>query len=362
MRIGTRHLRHFDLPTLLVLAMLLTIGALLVASATADDGSEIARRQILWAGIGFVGAILVGLVDYRHFIARAYMLWASVAILLAVVLLTGPVISGARSWVRFAGFSLQPSEFAKLAVVVALARYTTEREPRPMGITSLIVPTLIAFVPFGLTALQPDLGTAATFLPLLVIVCWVVGLRRRTLLSLGAAGIAGAPLGYFMLLPYQRARLTTFLNPGADPLGSGYQIMQSKIAIGSGGFTGKGLFSGTQSQLDFLPAQHNDFIIGVLGEELGFVGVAFVLLLYLLLLLRVLRSARLARDRSGVYLATGVAALLAYHLAVNVGMVIGFAPITGIPLPLLSAGGSSTLSTCLAVGVAMSVHNKRFFV
>ena len=212
-------------------------------------------------------------------------------------------------------------------MILALAHYFAEGDPRPFGVRGLMVPAMLAFVPFVLVALQPDLGTASTFLPILAGIAWVAGVRYGTALRLAAMGAAAAPLGYFFLLKdYQRRGLFTFINPDADPLGAGYQIVQSKIAVGSGGMLGKGLFSGSQSQYEFLPAQHTDLVFAVLGEELGFMGVATALLLYMLLLLRILQTARLARDRVGTYVATGVAALLLYHLIVNVGMVIGFAP------------------------------------
>jgi len=350
----------FDWGTLLVLAAILAIGVTLVASASAHENGDLARRQAVWMGVSLLLVLVLGAVNYRHLIDNAYLIWGLCVVLLVVVLLVGPRISGARSWLRFRGFGLQPSEFAKIAVILALARLFGDREPRPFGLRGMIMPTVLVAVPVLLTALQPDQGTAATFLPILIAVAWAAGLRLRTVGWLTGFAAVVAPLWYWSLQSYQRLRLTSFLNPEADPLGAGYQLVQSKIAIGSGGLLGKGLFSGTQSQLDFLPEQENDFIIALLGEELGFIGVACLLALYVVLLLRVMRGAYAARHRSGSYLCAGVAGVLLFHLAINVGMVIGFVPITGIPLPLLSYGGSSALATSIALGLVVSVRSRRF--
>jgi rod shape determining protein RodA len=276
------------------------------------------------------------------------------------LLLFGAERAGAKSWIDVGPVGIQPSELAKVVVILAIARYFAEGDPRPFGLRGLYVPGTLAFIPFVLVALQPDLGTASTFIPIVFGIAWVAGLRFGTAVRLGLFGAALAPLGYFLLEDYQRARLFTFINPDADPLGAGYQIVQSKIAVGSGGLVGKGLFSGSQSQLEFLPAQHTDLIFAVLGEEAGFLGVTAALALYLLLLLRILQIGRQARDRLGSFICAGVASLLLYHLVVNVGMVIGFAPITGIPLPLLSYGGSSALTTGIALGLVLSVRTRRF--
>lgn len=356
-QLDRRMFRRFDYLLLSLFALLLGFGVVLVASASSAGHYQ---RQIVWAAASVVLAIIVSSIDYRKLVDRGYELWVATMIVLVGMLLFAPITSGARSWISYGGVGLQPSELAKVMVILAIAHYFAEREPRPFGLRGLILPALLAAVPFVLVALQPDLGTASTFLPLLAGVVWVAGIRPKTAAWLAGAVAAIAPLGYFLLEDYQKDRLLTFWNPEADPLGDGYQIIQSKIAVGSGGLLGKGLFSGTQSQLEFLPAQHTDLVFAVLGEELGFVGVAAVLALYLLLLLRVLQTARMSRDRAGLYIATGVAAVLLYHLLVNVGMVIGFAPITGIPIPLLSYGGSSALATGIAMGLVISVRTRRF--
>lgn len=360
--IDRRFLRTFDYGTLLVLAILLGIGTLAVASAATGQDVDLARRQAVFAGAGLLTALVMGTIDYRRFTGNAYLIWGLGLIGLVAVLLFAPRISGARSWLRLGGFGLQPSEFAKIAVMLALARLFADREPRPFGLRGMLMPALLVAAPVALTAVQPDQGTAATFLPILVAMAWVAGLQLRTIGTLAGLGVVAAPLWYLTLRDYQRDRLVSFLSPESDPLGTGYQLVQSKIAVGSGGFLGKGLFSGTQSQLNFLPEQENDFIMALMGEELGFLGVAVVLLLYLLLVVRIIQGAYASRDRAGAYVCIGTAALLTFHLAVNVGMVIGYVPITGIPLPLLSSGGSSVLATCIAVGLAISVRSRRFLV
>lgn len=357
-----RFVRTFDYGTVLVLAILLAVGILAVASAAAGQDLDLARRQATFAGVGLLLALIIGAIDYRRLTGNAYLLWGLGIVALIVVLLFAPRISGARSWLRIGSFGLQPSEFAKVAVLLALARLFADREPRPFGLRGMAMPVLLVAAPVALTAVQPDQGTAATFLPMLIAIAWAAGLQLRTIGSIAALGVVAAPVWYWTLRDYQRSRLVSFWNPEADPLNTGYQLVQSKIAVGSGGLLGKGLFSGTQSQLNFLPEQENDFIMALMGEELGFVGVTAVLLLYLMLLVRILHGAYLARERAGAYLCAGVAALLGFHLAVNVGMVIGYVPITGIPLPLLSYGGSSVLATSVAVGLAISVRSRRFLV
>lgn len=352
-----RTFRAFDYLLLSTFTLLLGFGVVLVSSAS-DAGHY--KRQLVWMAAAVFLAIVVSALDYRKLVDRAYELWGVTMIVLVALLLFAPVTSGARSWVGIGGVGIQPSELAKVIAILALAHHFTERDAREFGLRGLVIPGLLAAVPFVLIALQPDLGTASTFLPLLAGIVWVAGIRTRTAAWVAGAGVCVMPLGYFLLEDYQRARLLTFWNPEVDPLGDGYQIIQSKIAVGSGGLLGKGLFSGTQSQLEFLPAQHTDLVFAVLGEELGFLGVAAALALYLLLLLRILQTARISRDRAGTYIATGVAAVLLYHLLVNVGMVIGFAPITGIPLPLLSYGGSSAMATGIALGLVISVRTRRF--
>lgn len=357
MVLDRRSFRAFDYTLLASAALLMALGVVLVASAGPPGYFE---RQVIWMVLALLLAVIVSAVDYRRLRDRAYLMWGAIVLTLAGLLVFGVERAGAKSWIDIGPVGMQPSELAKVLVILAIARYFAEGEPRPFGLKGLYVPGVLALIPFVLTAMQPDLGTASAFLPILAGIAWVAGIRYATAARLAVLGAAMMPLGYFLLEDYQQARLFTFLNPDADPLGAGYQIVQSKIAVGSGGLLGKGLFSGSQSQLQFLPAQHTDLVFAVLGEELGFLGVGAALTLYLLLLLRILQAARLSRDRLGAFIGAGVASLLTYHLVINVGMVIGLAPITGIPLPLLSYGGSSTLATGLALGLVLSVRTRRF--
>ena len=352
-----RRFGAFDYLLLFDLSLLFGIGVLLIASAS-DAGHF--QRQIVWATTAIIFAVVVSGIDYRKLISRAYELWALAMFVLVGLLLFGPVTSGTRSWLSIGNIGGQPSELTKIVVILALAHYFSELDPLPFGERRLLVAVGLVLVPFTLVAVQPDLGTASSFLPILAGIAWVAGIRYAAAMRLTVASVGMAPFGYFLLEDYQRARLLTFLDPGRDPLGAAYQIVQSKIAVGSGGLVGTGLYAGSQSKGNFLPAQHTDLVFAVLGEELGFIGVTLVLSLYLVLLLRVLQTARLARDRAGAYIATGVATVMLYHLLVNVGMVIGFAPITGIPLPLLSYGGSSALTSGIAIGLVISVRNRRF--
>lgn len=365
--VDRRSVRAFDYLLLAVFGLLLLMGVVLVASAGSSRTPDLYRRQALWTTAALLLAWLVSLIDYRKLADRAYLIWGLACGALLYLLFFGSVTAGAASWFSLGSFGLQPSEFAKVVIILALARYFVERDPRPFGFRGLVIPALLVGIPFVLTAMQPDMGTATTFLPILIGIAWVAGIRWQLAARIAGAAALTAPLGYLavkyhglFLRDYQRARILSFGNPEADPLGAGYQVMQAKIAVGSGGLLGKGLFSGSQSQLQFLPAQHTDLIFAVLGEEMGFLGVAAALGLYLLLLLRVLQTARLSRDRVGAFIATGVAALLTYHLFINVGMVIGLVPVTGIPLPMLSYGGSSALATGLALGLVLSIRTRRF--
>ena len=276
------------------------------------------------------------------------------------MLFYAPVTSGARSWVSFGGVGLQPSELAKVIAILALAHYFAERDPRPFGMRGLMVPGVLSAVPFVLIALQPDLGTASTFLPMLAGIAWVAGVRLATAARLAGAALCVMPLGYFILEDYQRARLLTFWNPEVDPLGDGYQIIQSKIAVGSGGLLGTGYLEGTQTQLRFLPTQHTDFAFSVLAEEWGFLGSVVVLAVYLSLLLWGVVVARHSKDSFGAMLAVGVTGVLFWPAALNIAMVLGLAPVIGVPFPLFSYGGSALVTSLIALGLLMNVSMRRY--
>jgi rod shape determining protein RodA len=279
--------------------------------------------------------------------------------LLALTDLTGRTALGAQRWLAVGPLSLQPSELSKLALIVTLA-WSLSRRSSPPSRWAELVPYLLHTAPLVLLVfLQPDLGTALSFLAILLGMLWAAGVPRGQLAGLVAAGLVASPLAWPLLKPYQRTRLLAFLDPGADPLGAGYNLIQSKIAIGSGGVWGKGLFAGTQNTLQFLPMQHTDFVFAVIGEELGFVGAVGVLLLFCLWLWRVLQVASSARDSFGSYLCVGVASMVAFHVLVNVGMTVGLAPATGIPLPFVSYGGTALVAQLAGVGLVLSVAARR---
>ncbi len=372
--IDRRLLKEFDWLTLLLSVLLASFGALGIYSATRTHSgpSPLFYDHLLRLGIGYAALFTVLLVDYRTIVRHAYLLYAGCFFMLTAVEIVGLVGMGAQRWLAVGGFRMQPSEFLKVALVLFFARYLggIKKNP-PLGLRDVMTTIVAAAVPFILILKQPDLGTAMIVAGICVIVLFAAGLDMRiflwsggTLLLLGTvlAGLARA--GVFNILSllhdYQVRRLKVLFNPDLDPLGAGYHINQSKIAIGSGGLAGKGFLAGTQSGLNFLPQQHTDFIFSVLAEEGGFMVSATVLALVLTLLLWGMHTARQARDRSGSYLALGVVAILFLHASVNVGMTTGIFPVVGLPLPILSYGGSSVLTTFVGLGLIMNVRMRRY--
>jgi rod shape determining protein RodA len=317
-------------------------------------------RQALWLLVGLVALLMAAFVNYRTLARFAYVIYGGFLVLLIVVAVGGEVAYGAQRWLRLGRWTLQPSEFMKLALILALARYFEDYKERLGDPRLLLVPAALALPPMLLILKQPDLGTAGLLGLLTVTVLFLVGLRMRHLLFLGLGGAAIAPVLWSLLKEYQRQRLLVFLYPQMDPFGAGYHIAQSKIAVGSGEFLGKGIAAASQSQLLFLPASHTDFILAVWAEQWGFVGCLLILLLYYFLTTRGLEIASEAKDLFGALLAFGVMAMILIQLVINLGMVLGVMPVVGIPLPLLSYGGSSLVVTCLGIGLVINVHMRRF--
>jgi rod shape determining protein RodA len=309
-----------------------------------------------------MGALLIVLcVDYRLLARFAYPMYFANLVLLAVVLMHGPTIGGSQRWIGLGPVNFQPSEVMKIVLIVTLARYFDDRKVSGRyNLTELVKPAILVGIPFLLIAKQPDLGTACTLFVIFFFITVMNGLEFRSLMKLIAAGIVGLPLFWISLKEYQQQRILTLFNPEEDPLGRGYQIMQSKIAIGSGGFVGKGLFNGTQSKLDFLPAKHTDFIFSVWSEELGFLGASVVLFLYLIFLLRIMDLIYRAKDKFGSLIVVGIVSIFSFHIIFNVGMTLGLFPVVGIPLPFLSYGGSSLFTTLVAVGLLLNISMRRF--
>ncbi len=317
-------------------------------------------KQIYWVLAG-LGAMLVALlIDYRVLNRYAYLIYFLTVGLLIYVLYFGTVASGARRWIFIGSFSIQISEFAKYALIIALAKYFDATKPQTQyELKDLILPALMTLVLGILIIMQPDLGTAMIIFFLFFIFLIAVEINSKTLFRLVGSCVVLAPMAWFFLKDYQKTRLRTLFNPEMDPLGAGYHTIQSKIAVGSGGFWGKGLFAGTQSRLNFLPEKHTDFIFSVLAEEMGFVGVSVLFILYLILILKGLNIAFRTVDRFGLFLALGIIASMSFYIIFNIGMTIGLFPVTGLPLPLLSYGGSSLITHFFALGLLLNMEMRR---
>lgn len=360
-----RFITNFDWILLLLTLILTSCGVLTVFSATQGgmgwSMSSLYVKQIIWVCIGLGVIVAVVLVDYRTIYRYVYFLYALMILSLVGVELAGKTISGSQRWLSLGFFSFQPSELAKLTVILTLARFFQESKRSTLyRLRDLWVPTLLVLVPIGLIMRQPDLGTALVLLLIFSVIILVVGLEPRSLVILLVVGLIALPLGWFSLKDYQRGRMMTLFNPEADLLGAGYQSLQSKIAIGSGGLWGKGLFASTQSRLNFLPEKHTDFIFAVFAEEMGFVGVVVLLSLYLALLFRACDLAGKARDKLASLIATGITSMLAFYILFNIGMTVGLVPVVGIPLPLMSYGGSALLTTMVGIGLLLNIRMRRF--
>jgi rod shape determining protein RodA len=318
------------------------------------------KKQIDWVIVGAVLALVLSQVDYHFVVDNAPIFYLLTLAGLAGILAVGHPVDGARRWISLGSLTFQVSELGKLVIILSVAAYFARRKARSLAFRDLVALGLLAGIPAGLVVLEPDLGTALTFFPAVLAGIYLAGIRWRYLVAVGLAALLLAPVGWHFLRPYQRDRLMTFAHPTENTRGSAYQLTQSKIAIGSGGVWGKGLGNGTQSRLGFIPVSHADFIFAAFAEEQGFVGTVFVLLLYLVLLIRLLDDAQMADDRAGAFFVIGLTSVLFFQVAVNVGMMIGFLPITGIPLPLVSQGGSSALLIFVGLGLAMSVRKRRF--
>lgn len=364
MRIDRRILSHFEWFMLVVSIVICAIGISTVYSAThsnPNDGwSPLAVKQLVSFGLGLILLTVAVVIDYRRIERYSMIVYLAALSAVIAVPVVGRVAGGSRRWINIGPLSLQPSEFMKVALVVILAAYFARVTERRTTWRDLFVPLAYAGLPAALILAQPDLGSASV---LVMIVCSMLllgGVPLRRLALLGSPGLVMAPLLWGHLKPYQQQRVLMFINPDTDPLGAGYHIIQSKIAVGSGMIWGKGFTMGTQNHLNFLPEQHTDFIFSVFAEEWGFAGGVLVMTLYLGLVLRGIVVASKAQDRFGVLLALGMTAIVFWQVLVNVGMVTGLMPVVGIPLPFFSYGGSSMMSLLAAMGFVMSVAMRRF--
>ena len=338
-----------------VVAGLSLIGLMALRSAAATLDPSLVTKQALWVGLGVLASLAAASIPYTRWLDLSPVFYALVVILLVLVEVAGTVKLGAARWLTVFGFSLQPSELAKLASACWLARALANR-PVPLPIQSLAVSALVAGVPALLVFLQPDLGSSSILAAIWLGSVWSAGVSRKHLALLAMGGLVLLPVGWHALKDYQQARLLVFLHPQADPLGAGYTIIQSTIAIGSGQWWGRGWMAGTQSQLNFLPERHADFLFSVIGEEWGFLGSVLVVVLCGVLVWRAVQIALRNSEPQGRLLAMALTSWIGYQAVVNIGMVMGLLPVVGIPLPLVSYGGSAMVMTWLAVGLLQSVH------
>jgi len=356
-------LRDFDWLLLAFVLLICGLGVMEIYSATLHTKfAGVHTKQVYWIMAGVVLMFLISLIDYHALLDKVHWFYIASLVSLVAVLLFGKKYLGARRWIQMPGGQhFQPSEWVKLVLILALAKYFSELHQREASLRDIVKAGLLAGAPMLLVLKQPDLGTALTYIPVLIMALFLGGIRPRHAAAIILLGALVVPVvWHYGLKPYQKQRLVSFREPEADPQGSGYQVQQSLIAVGSGGLWGKGITKGTQTQGMFLPVPQTDFIFAAWCEEHGFVGAVAVLLLYFLLLMRLVHNAQTAPDRVGAFVVMGVVAVLFFHILVNVGMVVGYMPVTGIPLPLMSYGGSSVLFMFLALGMVMNIRMRRF--
>jgi rod shape determining protein RodA len=351
---------HIDWAMLAALMALCAIGLTNIYSATGGP-TNIFTTQIYGIMLGLLAMVICLSIDYRVLTDKSHLIYLGVVALLLYVLFFGAVRGGSRRWIDLGPVNLQPSEFAKAAVALVLAKFFGESRRGAVTRIDFLIAGALTAIPALIISRQPDLGTAVTLLPVCFAVAYVAGMPMRIFGILALVGLLAAPLAWkFALQDYQKGRISTFLDPSQDAKGAGYQQIQARITVGSGGLLGKGFMKGTQGQLRFLPVAHNDFIFSVQSEEHGFAGVIVALGLYLFVILRSLESARLAKDRLGAYLVLGVLASFTFQVVYNITMSAGLAPVKGLTLPLMSYGGSSMIASLGGFGLILNVRMRRF--
>lgn len=367
MRVGQyeEELRKFNWNMLFIELVLFTVGIwnLISATTVADKSLGLYRQQLMYFGIGLALTALILIFFHYSLLSRlGYIFYFLNVLLLAAVLVAGKSTLGARRWIGFGAFRIQPSEFMKLSMVICLAKYfETDRTIGGYGFKDLMLPSFLVAIPCFLIMLQPDLGTALILLATFGSMMLFIRVKKHVLISLLLCAVFALPLAYkYSLKPYQRQRIISFIDPFADPKGSGYNSIQSMIAVGSGELLGKGWRKGTQSHLNFLPEHHTDFIFSVFSEEEGFVWCVILLGLYLAFLMTGLSVAYQSHDKFGILLAFGIVCIFFWHIFINMGMVMGMLPIVGVPLPFLSYGGSALLTAMLGVAILTNIANKKF--
>jgi rod shape determining protein RodA len=354
--------RDLDWPLLIISTIICGFGVVQIFSATRGSIWQDAWwKQILFIGAGLGLMWLATLIDYHAMLQHVNWMYVLSVVGLLGTLLVGKQAFGSRRWIPLGGgFHFQVSEFVKLVIILLVTRFLTDVKSDVLEARDMLKISGLVGIPMVLVLKQPDLGTALTYLPALVVGMFLAGLRWKYMVTIIVVAVLVLPVGWHFLQDYQKARLISFMDPDRDPRGTGYQTIQSKIAVGAGGMWGKGVTKGLQTQLRFLPVPHTDFIFSAFAEEHGFVGVVVVLALYFMLIMQIVQNAQTAPDRAGMYICMGVGAILLFHVLVNAGMVVGRMPTTGIPLPLMSAGGSSVLSNFLMLGLVNNVRLRRF--
>jgi rod shape determining protein RodA len=357
-----RSLRDLDWPLLIISMIICGFGVVQIFSATRDSiWHDAWWKQILFIVAGLLLMWLTTIIDYHAMLQHVNWMYILSVLGLLGTLLIGKQAFGSRRWIPLGGgFHFQVSEFVKLVIILLVTRFLTDLKSDVLEARDMLKISGLVGIPMVLVLKQPDLGTALTYLPALVVGMFLAGLRWKYMLTIIVVAVLVLPVGWHFLQDYQKARLISFMDPDRDPRGTGYQTIQSKIAVGAGGMWGKGVTKGLQTQLRFLPVPHTDFIFSAFAEEHGFVGVVVVLALYFMLIMQIVQNAQTAPDRAGMYICMGVGAILLFHVLVNAGMVVGRMPTTGIPLPLMSAGGSSVLSNFLMLGLVNNVRLRRF--
>ncbi len=364
LRSRLRSFEHIDVILLTLTLIISSLGILTIYSVTFDDPSpQDYKKQVLWVAIGICLALMTVMVDYSIWKKIAPILYVITTLLLIYLLAFGKKELGVQRWIPIPvlDIRIQPSEFAKLTLILVLSRWLTRWRGMEPKMKDLVFPAALTGIPFILILSQPDLGTSLLIVPIFLALIFVSGFSLKKMAILGLIALfLVIVVGPHVIKPYQWQRIVSFLNPEADPLGAGYHLIQSEIAFGSGGFWGKGFRMGSQSHLDFLPVQDTDFIFSVWGEERGFLGSVLLLLLFSFLIYRSLRAARLSNDLFGTYLCIGLTVMLFCQIFINTGMVIGLMPITGLPLPFMSYGGSSCLTNFFAIALIFNVGMRRF--
>lgn len=352
--------KRFDFTLLFTVVILSIFGLVILSSATAGEGSlGYLKSQGAALILGLVSIVILVFINYET-LGKFYLpIYIFSNLLLLAVLVMGDKAKGAQSWIAFGPIRFQPSEFVKIGVIISLSKFIEKNHEKINQFFTLIKVLIFAFIPVVLILLQPDFGTAIVFVFFIFVMLFVAGLDWKYIFTAAIAGLASLPILWFSLDKYQKNRIFDFLDPSRDAMGSGYQVIQSKIAIGSGQIFGMGLFNGNQTQFGFLPEKHTDFIFSVIGEELGLIGGLALILLYFLLLFRLIKIARNSKDIYGSVMVIGIAAMLIFHILENVGMTMGLMPVTGIPLPFISHGGTFLLSNMICIGLALSVGMKR---